>query len=71
LANAFAQLQMLTNKGEIKDYGVCQATLEQVPSSLPLLYALLSPLNLLSSFYLLCGQVFIKFAKAQKQLEDE
>src|SRR5271163_3896537 len=30
-----------------------------------------SPLNLLSSFYLLCGQVFIKFAKAQKQLEDE
>src|SRR5271163_3338254 len=26
---------------------------------------LFSPLNLLSSFYLLCGQVFIKFAKAQ------
>jgi hypothetical protein len=34
LASAFAQLQMLQTKGEIKDYGVSQATLEQVTPSL-------------------------------------
>eukprot|EP00026_Physarum_polycephalum_P016219 Phypoly_transcript_17082.p1 GENE.Phypoly_transcript_17082~~Phypoly_transcript_17082.p1 ORF type:complete len:219 (+),score=33.59 Phypoly_transcript_17082:132-788(+) len=44
LASAFAQLQMLSNKGEIKDYGVSQATLEQV---------------------------FIKFAKAQQEVEEK
>lgn len=30
LAKAFSQLQSLTEKGEIKDYGISQATLEQV-----------------------------------------
>lgn len=32
LSTAFAQLQALAAKGEIKDYGISQATLEQVIS---------------------------------------